>query len=603
LNRFTFRIRVDSSNSGATRPGVAGRIGISLFFLVWLAIPTAMLVFIARDTWKNAQTWRWREVQCTIIRSDVETSGSDGNYAFQVEYTYTAGAAGDLEARPARSTVYARGYKGGRDYAEAQLLALRYKAGSTAACYVNPADPRDAVLKRNSLGTAAIMLFPMLFIAVGGGGLWFTWRGKAGATASISSRSTGNGKASPWIGVVFFGVFAAIGGAVLAAMGTRALNVFSAKSWTAVPATVVSSRVRSHSGDDGTTYSVDVLYRYTVNGREYRSNRYASMGGSSSGYDGKREIVDRLPPGTPVTAYVNPADPTDAVLERGFTWPMLFLLIPGVIVAVGVVGMFYSVRNALRKRYEGQLQVSGSGYDDSRTSRAFTPRRLVDARGPVVLKPRQSPVAKLIAVTFIALFWNSIVSVFLYQVIKGWRTGHADACLTVFLIPFVAVGVGLIVGIGYTFLALFNPRAVLVLDRGELALGETAHLRWSLTGRADRVHRLVLSLEGREEATYRRGTSTYTDKNTFFTLDLIDTASSTEIPEGKAEIPVPADMMHSFTAANNKIIWVLKVQGHIAGWPDVKDEYPLTIAPAAAAGSAPTAPAEPSEPEEATWNA
>ena len=56
-----------------------------------------------------------------------------------------------------------------------------------------------------------------------------------------------------------------------------------------------------------------------------------------------------------------------------------------------------------------------------------------------------------------------------------------------------------------------------------------------------------------------------------------------------------------FTAANNKIVWVLSLHGHIRGWADVKEEYLLTVAPR------PPAPAAAPAPTEATgvttWNA
>ena len=308
LIRSELRLSTGTS-SESRRPSAAGRIGATLFFLVWLAIPTIILVVILRDTWLNARAMTWPAVECTILRSGVDQTGSDGDYAFRVEYSYISGRPGDLEPRKLTSTVYARGYRGSADYAEPQRLALQYPAGAKATCYVNPANPSEALMKRKGLAMGAMALFPVLFIAIGAGGLWFTWRGNAGGgTGAVSNAGTplnsplskqAGGNASPWLLVMFFGAFAGCGGIILVAMGRGAVNVFAARSWHSVPATVVSSRVRSHSGDDGTTYSVDVLYRYSVNGREYRSNRYGFMRGSSSGYDAKRKVVDRLPPGTP----------------------------------------------------------------------------------------------------------------------------------------------------------------------------------------------------------------------------------------------------------------------------------------------------------------
>jgi len=628
VSRMKLRVSSPPSGPGAKPPSTAGRVGATLFFLFWLAIPTVMLVLIGRDTVRNARTWRWPATPCTIVSSGVEQTGSDGDYAFRVEYAYSAGRPGKAETFSTTSAVYSRGYKGSSDYAEAQRLALRFPPGTKTDCYVNPADPSQAVLKRSSLATAAIALFPMLFIAIGLGGLWFTWNGRpaaagAGAGGSDAPLSTpmsnlGGKKVSAGVPVVLFAVFVVMGGGIMALMGARVLNVFTAGSWRAVPATVVSSRVRSHSSGEGTTYSVDVLYHYEINGREYRANRYGFMRGSSSGYDGKRAVVNRFPPGARVTAFVNPSDPADAVLERGFTPDMLFLLIPGVFLAIGLVGLVYSIRRAARLREEGRrfgidsdasstVPAGGSRF---RSSRTYTPRRsLPDDGSPVALSPRQSPGLKLLGVTIAALFWNGIISIFLYKVVTGWKSGHGDACLTAFMLPFVAIGIALVVAAVHTLLALFNPRPVLVLGGGGLSLGASTELRWSFTGKVERVHQFVIRLEGREEATYRQGTDTRTDKSTFFSADLVDTTSPAEIANGKTAVQFSADSMHSFESANNKIIWVLTVHGHIRHWADVKEEYVLSVAPrphanAPANAQPPQSTEEPeTEPREASWNA
>ena len=623
-DRTTFRItlrdgsqaRPGSSTTTTRTTSAAGRIGGTIFFAVWLAIPTVIFVVLLRDVGRTLQTWRWPAVECTILRSGVhETdSGSDPKYAFDVEYAYAAGGTSDLERPRNTSTVYALRYKGDADYAKAQRLALTHPVGSRAMCYVNPDDPADAVLERNSPWFAATVLFPLLFIAIGAGGLYFTWRGKRDSTttvAPLSSKAAATANAGPWVLVLFCAAFAGCGGVVGSFLVGRLATAVSSRSWVPVPAVVESSRVRSLRDSDSTTYSPDILYRYDFNGREYRSNRYDIMGGSSGGYDGKRRIVDRLPRGASVTAFVNPSDPTQAVIVRGFTWDMLILAVPLLFLVGGLVGGFYALRAAVRKRSEAQMDAYIRGDRPALSAplpKDWGPARVPSApapgSGPLTLKPATSPLLKLVGMTIFAVFWNGIVSVFLWHVVKGYRHGRAEVCLTLFLIPFVAIGLGLIWGVFYTLLALFNPRAVLVLDRAGLALGEAANLRWALAGRAGRVHRLVLRVIGREEATYRRGTDTVTDRSTFLTLELVDTTNPAEINEGKVTLTVPKGTMHSFTAPNNKITWSLEVHGHIHGWPDVKDQYPLAVAPLRDPGGvAAPAPAAADEPREASWTA
>lgn len=136
-------------------------------------------------------------------------------------------------------------------------------------------------------------------------------------------------------------------GAILALTGGGTLffwflptlaNAVGSTRWTARPCTVISSGVKAHSDSDGTTYSVDIFYRYTVDDREFKSNRFGLFGGSSSGYRGKAEVVARYPAGSKATYYVNPANPGEAVLEPGLGWSALLGLVPAAFLVASVLG-------------------------------------------------------------------------------------------------------------------------------------------------------------------------------------------------------------------------------------------------------------------------
>ena len=78
---------------------------------------------------------------------------------------------------------------------------------------------------------------------------------------------------------------------------------------------------------------------------------------------------------------------------------------------------------------------------------------------------------------------------------------------------------------------------------------------------------------------YRRGTSTYTDKNTFASLTVIDAAEPYTIASGSTSFSMPADTVPTFKAEHNKILWQLKVCCEIPGWPDSEDEYEVLVQP------------------------
>lgn len=405
---------------------------------------------------------------------------------------------------------------------------------------------------------------------------------------------------SPGCLVGFFGVFLVAGLGFTAVFAFPAYRVLQARSWDPVPCEILESRVATHSGDDGNTYSVEIRYRYEAWGATYEGDRYTFLGGSSSGYDGKRRVVERFPAGSEATCWVNPEDPADAVFRRGFTWTYLIGLFPLVFVAVGGGGVAWALRSWVRQRRapegapgrapeapphwlpEPSVEDDDTAMGPAAGSGGRTEALRAATGGPVVLESSVGPAGKFFGVLFFALVWNGIVSVFVWQVWKGWRDGQPDGCLTVFMIPFVLVGLLLIVGIPYQFLALFNPRPRLRLAQGRLTLGRSTEVSWSFSGRAGRIRRLRLTLEGTEEARYRRGTDTHTARETFATLVVAEVEQPSVVRAGSAELAVPADTMHSFDGGNNRISWKLKIQGTIRLWPDVLEEFPLVVRPAPA---------------------
>ena len=358
--------------------------------------------------------------------------------------------------------------------------------------------------------------------------------------------------------IPFFGIFLLVGlGAVWFLSIRPILLVVDARGWHEVPCEILSSEVGHHRGSKGgTTYSIDIRYRYEWLGSTRESEEYDFFGGSSSGYDGKAEVVARYPAGSTRTCFVNPRDPGQAVLERSFQAIYLLGLTFLLFVAVPVVGIYFVLRRP-RPRKAGDPPKGMT-----KVYRKETP-------GAATLRPSTTPGCRLgIAIAF-CLFWNGIVSVFLFS--------GLDGCMAVFMIPFVLVGLGLLGWVGYQFLSLFNPVPVLTVSREAAPLGGSFDLDWRFDGSVKRLKNLKITLEGREEATYRRGTKTSTDKSVFTTLLLHGDAV---VGSGRVNVVIPRGTMHSFAARNNKIVWVLRVQGEIARWPDVGEEFPFTVLPA-----------------------
>ena len=266
---------------------------------------------------------------------------------------------------------------------------------------------------------------------------------------------------------------------------------------------MISSRVLR--GDD--TARPDIVYSYYVGDRQYTADRYDFLTGSNSDST-VPDVVARHPPGARFECFVDPADPSRAVINRtptfwyylGLAFFAAFAGIPG---AIGLAVLYTGRRGQAARRAVAFPQAGG--VVDSRFAGTFG----AGDTGPIVLKPSTSPLGKLIAVTVICLFWNGLVGVFTYFEIRSFITGESVAWfMALFLLLFQAVGLGLLAAVPYQLLALANPRPIVTLSRGTVPLGGSVPFTWELSGAAHRVSALQIVLCGREEAKYRQGTDT-----------------------------------------------------------------------------------------------
>jgi hypothetical protein len=550
----------------------------TLFFGLFLGMGLLFLALIGREAWRGAETYRWAERRCEILRSEVVRSGGEEPYAPRVAFR-----AVDAGPELVGSRIQRREIHDG-SYGAALARLAPYPAGASVSCWTSGAG--EAVLERGPLWTGLWVLLPLPFVVIGGGGLAFTWRRRPRDRMGRPMPEALGGTASrrrPGRVLVGVGlVFAAVGAPVFFFIGVKPLwQVHAAQGWEQRLCTVEHSSVVSHRSDDGTTYSVDILYRWDRGRGVERSSRYTFFGGSSSGHAAKAEIVRAHPVGAEVACWVDPERENEAVLVPGLT-PLAFVAaLPLAFLVAGVIMVALGRRRAgRRQRLEARLARGSSPLAPDDPVLEVLPH-FETGPGPVTLASQSSRGGRLLGIVFAALFWNGIVSVFVSQVWEGWQRGRPDWFLTLFLVPFVLVGIGLCLGIPYALMALRNPRPKLVASAATTRPGERTELRWEFSGAARRLARLRVVLQGREQATYQVGTDTRTATETFLEQVLVDVpAPACQLP-GQATLAVPAGAMHSFESSHNKVVWQLELVGEIARWPDVKETYPLVVLPVA----------------------
>ena len=164
-----------------------------------------------------------------------------------------------------------------------------------------------------------------------------------GKRSTIQSQKTG-GKIG---GILVGGVFLAIGLGLFYVLGVLPfMKTMQAKHWVETPCRIISAKVDSHrsSDGDGTSYSIDITYEYQVDGKVYRSDRYDFVE-VRNGFDGrKRKVVNRYKRMADSVCYVNPGDPSEAVLVRGLTMGNAVVLFPLFFVVVGILAIWLSLR-------------------------------------------------------------------------------------------------------------------------------------------------------------------------------------------------------------------------------------------------------------------
>jgi hypothetical protein len=583
------------------QPGIVGKLFLSLFFLIFLFAGFMFVFLMGRDLFRVGSTYLFSSAKCVVEASSVtENPNSKDRFTVAVSYSYVVdGKKYNSEVVTSRGSTFS-------DYASASRLRERYLTGSHVTCYYNPHNPVEAILVHGSLWMAPLLLLPMMFILIGGSGiygLWFgiSWVGKD-KNRSISDSATSKAGAGSRYGLaLFFFVFFAIGaGIAFPLFIIPVLKSFEANSWISVPAVVESSRVKSHSDSDGKTYSVDILYSYQVNGRTYKSNQFDFFPGSSSGYYSKKEIVDEYPTGKRFEAVVNPDDPTEAVIDAKLdTTTLLLGLLPLIFVLIGLGGMYAAITGKMTRGSSSKTGAASSAspggapldrFRQSPVSISSDPDLLPEwapkplsyetlPSGDIRFTPLLSPKVKIIGITIFAVIWNGVIGVVFFA---GESSSGIGLIELLFAIPFVLVGLALIGGIFYTCLAAFNARPTLILKSFQVYPGIPFRARWELSGRTENIQQFSVKLRGIEEARYQRGTDTVTDRDTFYEKTVTSFGKYTDIRQGDVEITIPQGTMHSFESNHNEIKWSIRIHGEIKNWPDMEEEFPIIVMPALA---------------------
>ena len=248
--------------------------------------------------------------------------------------------------------------------------------------------------------------------------------------------------------VLFALPFAAVG-VVMTVLTVRSLLYWlKVQEWAETPCTIVEASLKESTDEDGTTYRAVARYKYQWAGREYECDVVGVHGGSDNLGKFQRnkaaELMKYQQSGKPFRCFVNPNDPSEALLYRDLRVGMLaFKAMFGVVFGgVGFGLLVAGIWGAKTVRQEKQLRELHPA-EPWKTRKDWASGRIRSSRwGPVV------------GMAFFSLIWNAIS----WTVAAAFFFGDEDMPIWVVAICLGFPVIGLIM-LGYTvYLAIGATR-------------------------------------------------------------------------------------------------------------------------------------------------
>lgn len=354
------------------------------------------------------------------------------------------------------------------------------------------------------------------------------------------------------------------------AMAPSLWKLYKSQSWIRTPCVIENSWAYK-SGD---VYKVQIKFSYCgPDGETYVAKGYKISALNYKTKGPQQRIVDRFPPGSTNHCYVNPKDPSEAILRRSVHGLWVLTLIAVTLSPLALIGstwlfLWRKKDKILREYWQDvmkDLQPVAAG-KAAHGKEEF-------------LKPYKPETGVMVMLgTFLAAFviWAfvDIAEVF------GASTNRALLIIGVFALPCT-------LGLAYYLIRYKNPIPEITVPH-PIRQGAPFTVRWRYES-AKAPTTMSMNLEGREKvwwgpiATYgATKQNAMRSRTTPFThVPVYDSADSAVPPEGSKEVTVPLDTMHSLDGHRNAIMWKLILETKTEGLPGLSREYPIIVLPAA----------------------
>lgn len=382
--------------------------------------------------------------------------------------------------------------------------------------------------------------------------------------------------------IVFGSIFAFAGAAMLYWMVIKPIASSQASEhWEHTSCEINYSQLDTHHGSDSTTYSPDIVYEYWADGVTRTSSKIDfSASGSTSDYGAEQAVVNSFPVGATVPCYFNPDNPNEAVLTtdwgRGaWKWISIPFSLTFLLAGLGVIWLGISARK--ETLHQGSASEAKLG---ALAGLPTDPDKPMSSSGFVVLEPGEQRAKTVRTAIFFALFWNAIVSIFVFSIFSDYSNQADDFDIFafgtgLFMVPFILVGFWLIWNIFKQIRNLKAPKVSLRMKSTDWTSGKSVRIEWKAPDEP-KLSELQVLLSCEESATYRRGTDTRTDTRVVTELPMCK--ESVLFHRGQFDFDIPPGLMPSFASDNNEVKWHIQVKAVGTG-PSADDQYDITMSP------------------------
>lgn len=218
--------------------------------------------------------------------------------------------------------------------------------------------------------------------------------------------------------LILFGLpFAAVGLYMAWSLMATLWLAMQVQSWEEVPATITSTNLEVHRGEDSDSYEVTAKYQYDFDGKQYTGERVSlATKFESDKYDRRKhkEFKQLVANKQPTICYVNPNRPDKSMLDRELRAPVVLMHLPFAICFTGV-GLGLPIGGIWFLRQDKKRQKKLAQHPDE-------PWRVRDDWAAGVIHPANTWGTAIMGI--FALFWNGLsVPIFLmvlYEPPKPW---------------------------------------------------------------------------------------------------------------------------------------------------------------------------------------